>query len=66
MPLAKYNNMIQAIPLIEPIRRSAYPFCNGGSRRSRPVTNAHRLKAAHEADENVAVDGVAVTDDGLR
>jgi hypothetical protein len=33
------------------------------SRRSRPVTNAHRLKAA---DENVAVDGVAVTDDGLR
>jgi hypothetical protein len=30
------------------------------SRRSRPVTNAHRLKAA---DENVAVDGVAVTDE---
>jgi hypothetical protein len=33
------------------------------SRRSRPVTNAHRPKAA---DENITVDGVAVTDDVLR
>ena len=62
MPLAKYNNMIQAIPpdrADQAFRISVLPW---RSRRSRPITNAHRLKAA---DENVAVDGVAVTDDGI-
>ena len=63
MRLAKYNNMIQAIPpdrADQPFRISVLPW---RSHRSRPITNAHRLKAA---DENVAVDGVAVTDDGYR
>src|ERR1700733_3259828 len=60
MPLAKYNNMIQAVPpdrADQPFRISVLPW---RSRCSRPVTNAHRLKAA---DENVTVDGVAVTDE---
>jgi hypothetical protein len=60
MPLAKYDDMIQAIPpdrADQPFRISVLPW---RSRRRRPVTNAHRLKAA---GENVAVDGVAVTDE---
>jgi hypothetical protein len=56
MPFAKYNNMIQAIPpdrADQAFRISVLPW---RSRRSRPVMNAHRPKAA---DENVAVYGVA-------
>ena len=63
MPLAKHNDMVQAIPpdrADQPFRISVLPW---RSRRSRPVTNAHRSKAA---DENVAVDGVAVTNDVSR
>ena len=29
VPLAKHNDMIQQSRLIEPISRSAYPFCHG-------------------------------------
>src|SRR5271167_4756110 len=55
--------MIQAIPpdrADQSLRISVLP---GRSRRSRPVTNAHRMKAA---GENVVVDGVSVTDDVSR
>ena len=54
MPLAQHNDIIQAIPpdqADQPFRISVLP-CR--SRCSRPVTNAHRLKAA---DENIAVGG---------
>ena len=27
--LAYHNNMVEAFPAIEPIKRSAYPFCQG-------------------------------------
>ena len=60
MPLAKYNDMIQAIPpdrADQPFRMSVLPWRSG---RSRPITDAHRLKAA---DKNIAVDGVAVADE---
>ena len=60
MPFAKYNNMIQAIPpdrADQTFRISVLPWRSG---RSRPITDAHRLKAA---DENVAVNGIAITDD---
>src|SRR5271163_22199 len=52
--------MIQAIPpdrADQSLRISVLPR---RSCRSRPVTNAHRMKAA---GKNVAVDGVSVTDD---
>ena len=60
VPLAKHNDMIQAIPpdrADQSLRISVLPR---RSCRSRPVTNAHRMKAA---GKNVAVDGVSVTDD---
>jgi hypothetical protein len=59
MPLAKHNNVVQAFPpdrADQPFSVSILPW---RSRRSRPVTNAHRPKTA---DENVAIDGIAVTD----
>ena len=59
MPLAKYNNMIQAIPPDRADQTFRISVLPRRSRRSRPVTNAHRAKAAD-------VGGVAVTDDGLR
>ena len=60
VPLAKHNDMIQAIPpdrADKSFRISVLPW---RSRAVRPVTNAHRMKAT---DEDVAVNGVAVTDD---
>ena len=52
VPLAKHNDMIQAIPpdrADQSLRISVLPR---RSCRSRPVTNAHRMKAA---GKNVAV-----------
>jgi hypothetical protein len=63
VPLAKHDDVVQALPpdrTDQPFSISVLPR---RSRRSRPVTNAHRSKAA---DENITVDGVAVTDDVLR
>ena len=60
VPLAKHNDMIQAIPpgrAEQSLRISVLPR---RSCRSRPVTNAHRMKAA---GKNVAGDVVSVTDD---
>src|SRR5438270_1027600 len=63
VPLAKHDDIVQAFPpdrADQPFGISVLPR---RSRRSRPVTNAHRPKAA---DENITVDSVAVTDDVLR
>jgi hypothetical protein len=60
MPLAKHNDIVQAITpdrADQPFRISVLQW---RPRRCRLITNAHRLKTA---DENVTVDGVAVTDD---
>src|SRR5258705_11626656 len=48
---------------IEPIALSQYPFCHGDRGAVGRSTNAHRPKAA---DEDVTVDGVAVTNDVSR
>ena len=63
VPLAKHNDMIQAIPpdrTDQSLRISVLPW---RSCRRRPITDAHRIKAA---GENVAVDRVSVTDDVSR
>src|SRR5712692_3478006 len=63
VPLAKHDDIVQAFPpdrADQPFGISVLPR---RSRRSRPVTNAHRPKAANE---NITVDSVAVTDDVLR
>ena len=63
MPLSKHDDIVQAFPsdrADQPFGISVLPW---RSRRSRPVTNAHRPKTA---DENVTVDSVAVTHDVLR
>ena len=60
VPLAKHNDMIQAFRpdrADQSLRISVLP---GRSCCGRTVANAHRTKAA---GENVAVDGVSVTDD---
>ena len=63
MPLAKHNDIVQAIPPDRADQPFRIPVLPWRPRRYRPVTNAHRLKTA---DENVTVDGVAVTDDVSR
>ena len=63
MPLAKYNDIVQALPpdrADQPFRISVLPR---RSRRGRPVTNAHRPKATNE---NIAINSVAVADHVLR
>src|SRR5271169_816620 len=52
--------MIQAIPPDQADQSLRISVLPRRSCRSRPVTNAHRMKAA---GKNVAVDGVSVTDD---
>jgi hypothetical protein len=58
VPLAKHDDIIQAfLPdrADQPFGISVLPW---RSRRSRPVTNAHRSQTA---DENITVDSVAFT-----
>ena len=61
MPLPNTTTWSRHSRRIEPIALSQYPFCH--ARRGWPIPNAHRPKAA---DEDVAVDGVAVTNDVSR
>src|SRR5258705_8698729 len=63
MPLADHDNMVQAIASDLADRPFTIPVLPRRSRRGRPIPNAHRPKAA---DEDVTVDGVAVTDDVSR
>src|SRR5262245_17736758 len=59
VPLAKHNNMIKAIPP-DPLRTSILPWrpC-----RNRPITDTHR---SQPAENNLAIDAVAVTNDVAR
>src|SRR3979490_2830147 len=59
MPLAEHDNVVKTFPP----DRTDRPFTTRRSRRGWPIPNAHRPKAA---DEDVTVDGVAVTNDVSR
>src|ERR1700738_2111836 len=63
MPLAEHDNVVKTFPP----DRTDRPFTNSilprRSRRGRPIPNTHRPKAA---DEDVTVDGIAVTNDVSR
>src|SRR6266404_1961897 len=63
MPLAEHDNMVQAIASDRTDRPFTIPVLPRRSWRGRPIPNAHRPKAA---DEDVTVDGVAVTNDVAR
>src|SRR6476646_3073701 len=63
MPLAEHDNMVQASASDRTDRPFTISILPRRSRRGRPIPNAHRPKAA---DEDVTVDGVAVTDDVSR
>ena len=60
MPLPEHDNMVQAIASDRTDRPFTISILPRRSRRGWPITNAHRPKAA---DEDVTVDGVAVTND---
>src|SRR6267378_1482206 len=63
MPLPEHDNMVQAIASDRTDRPFTISILPRRSRRGRPIPNAHRPKAA---DEDVAVDRVAVTNDVSR
>jgi hypothetical protein len=60
MPLAEHNNVVKTFPPDRTDRPFAISVLPRRSRRGWPIPNAHRPKAA---DEDVTVDGVAVTND---
>jgi hypothetical protein len=60
MPLAEHDNMVKTFPADRTDRPFTISVLPRRSRRGRPIPNAHCPKAA---DEDVTVDGVAVTDD---
>jgi len=63
MPLAEHDNVVQTFPPDRTDRPFTISVLPRRSRRGWPIPNAHRPKAA---DEDVTVDGVAVTDDAPR
>src|SRR6267142_195917 len=63
MPLPEHDNMVKTFPPDRTDRPFTIPVLPRRSWRGRPIPNAHRPKAA---DEDVTVDGVAVTDDVSR
>src|SRR5258706_6137116 len=63
MPLAEYDNVVKPLPQDRTDRPFAISVLPGRSRRGWPIPNAHCPKAA---DEDVTVDGVAVTNDVSR
>src|SRR3981081_4236623 len=63
MPLAEHDNVVKTFPPDRTDRPFTIPVLPRRSRRRWPIPNAHRPKAA---DEDVAVDGVAVTNDVSR
>src|ERR1700704_5786539 len=63
MPLPEHDNMVQAIASNRTDRPFTISVLPRRSRRGRPIPNAHRPKAT---DEDVTVDGVAVTNDVSR
>src|ERR1700692_3376047 len=63
MPLAEHDNVVETFPPDRTDRPFTISVLPRRSRRGWPIPNAHRPKAA---DEDVSVDGVAVTNDVLR
>src|ERR1700759_1867293 len=63
MPLAEHDNVVKTFPPDRADRPFTIPVLPRRSRRGWPIPNAHRPKAA---DEDVTVDGGAVTDDVSR
>jgi hypothetical protein len=63
MPLAEHDNVVKTFPPDRTDCPFAISVLPRRSRRGWPVPNAHRPKAA---DEDVTVDGVAVTNDVSR
>src|SRR3954452_25548150 len=59
MPLAEHDNVVKTFPPDRTERPFTMSVLPRRSRRGWPIPNAHRPKAA---DEDVTVDGVAVTD----
>src|ERR1700704_6830234 len=63
MPLAEHDNVVKTFPADRTNRPFTIPVLPRRPRRGWPIPNAHRPKAT---DEDVTVDGVAVTDDVSR
>src|SRR5947207_14706440 len=63
MPLAENDNVVKTLPPDRTERPFTISVLPRRSRRGWPIPNAHRPKAA---DEDVTVDGVAVTNDVSR
>jgi hypothetical protein len=63
MPLAEHDNVVKTFPPDRTDRPFTISVLPRRSRRGWPIPNAHRPK---EADEDVSVEGVAVTNDVLR
>src|ERR1700730_14425510 len=60
MPLAEHDNVVKTFPPDRTDRPFTISVLPRRSRRGWPIPNAHRPKAA---DEDVSVDGVAVTNE---
>src|ERR1700759_2662765 len=63
MPLAGHDNVVKTFPADQTDRPFTISVLPRRSRRGWPIPDAHRPKAA---DEDVAVDSIAVTDDVSR
>src|SRR6266404_8350699 len=63
MPLAKHDNVVKTFPPDRTDRPFTISVLPRRSRRGWLISNGHRAKAA---DEDVTVDGVAVTNDVSR
>src|SRR4030081_3076655 len=63
MPLAEHDNVVKTFPPDRTDRPFTISVLPRRSRRGWPIPNIHRPKAA---DEDVTVDGVAVTNDVSR
>ena len=63
MPLAEHDNVVKTFPPDRTDRPFTISVLPRRARRGWPIPNAHRTRAA---DEDVTVDGVAVTNDVSR
>src|SRR6201996_9635566 len=63
VPLAEHDNVVKAFPADRTDRPFTISVLPRRSRRGWPIPDAHRPNAA---DEDVAVDSIAVTDDVSR
>src|SRR5271156_4235267 len=63
MPLAKYDDMIKAIPSDRTDQPFTIPVLQWRSRRGRTIPNAHRPKSP---DDNIAIRAISGTNDVSR